>query len=70
MIVGHYYKDYGRLPGTAEVIFVLFFILLGIATLNIMIGICVANVKDMLSQKEDYKLGQMVLNNIRTEVRL
>lgn len=70
MIVGHYYKDYGTLPGTAEIIFVLFFILLGIASFNILIGICVADVKDLLAQKEDFRLGQMVLNNIRTEVRV
>ena len=31
--------------------------------MNILIGLCVANIKDILKQKEDFKLAKMVMNN-------
>ena len=36
--------------------------------MNILIGLCVANIKDIMMQKEDFKLGQMIINNVNTEV--
>lgn len=69
-IVGHYqdYKSFDY-PGTTEIIILNLFLLLSICVMNILIGLCVANVKDILMQKEDFKLGQMILNNFQTEVR-
>ena len=57
-----------HLPGTSEIIFVLLYITLSIGVMNILIGLCVANIKDIMMQKEDFKLGQMIINNYNTEV--
>ena len=44
------------------------FSVLSIGAMNILIGLCVANIKDIMMQKEDFKLGQMIINNVNTEV--
>ena len=30
--------------------------------MTILVGLCVANIKDILKQKEDFKLAKMVIN--------
>ena len=65
---GHSAFDGEHLPGTSQIIFILLFITLSIGAMNILIGLCVANIKDIMMQKEDFKLGQMILNNVNTEV--
>ena len=35
--------------------------------MNILIGICVANIKDILQQKEDFKLAKMISNALAIE---
>ena len=57
----------GHLPGTSEILFVIAYVLLSIGVMNILIGLCVANIKDNLLQKEDFKLSQMILNNVQIE---
>ena len=37
------------------------------AIMNILIGICVANIKDILQQKEDFKLAKMISNALAIE---
>ena len=37
------------------------------AMMNILIGICVANIKDILQQKEDFKLAKMISNALAIE---
>ena len=44
------------------------FSVLSIGAMNVLIGLCVANIKDIMMQKEDFKLGQMIINNVNTEV--
>ena len=68
-ILGHFgtEKNPGHLPGTSEILFVISYVLLSIGAMNILIGLCIANIKDILMQKEDFKLGQMILNNIQIE---
>jgi len=76
-IVGHYsHKGHSNIngedhvPGTSEVLFVILFLVLSIGAMNILIGLCVANIKDIMMQKEDFKLGQMIINNVNTEETL
>lgn len=67
MIVGHYGDNEvltsHHVPGTTEVIFVTFFVVVSIGIMNILIGLSIANIKDIMMQKEDFKLARMILNN-------
>ena len=56
-----------KAPGTAEILFVIAYLLLSIGVMNVLIGLCVANIKDILMQKEDFKLASMILNNLEIE---
>lgn len=70
-IVGDYGQNdvvgASRAPGTAEILFVIAYLLLSIGVMNVLIGLCVANIKDILMQKEDFKLASMILNNLEIE---
>ena len=54
-------------PGTAEILFVIAYLLLSIGVMNVLIGLCLANIKDILLQKEDFKLASMILNTVELE---
>ena len=56
-----------KAPGTAEILFVIAYLLLSVGVMNVLIGLCVANIKDILMQKEDFKLASMILNNLEIE---
>ncbi len=74
MTVGHFGSETqesilskAEFPGTTEIIFVFLYIVLSIGAMNILIGICLTNIKDIIMQKEDFKLGQMIINSYQTE---
>ena len=46
-----------KAPGTAEILFVIAYLLLSIGVMNVLIGLCVANIKDILMQKQTYQEG-------------
>ena len=54
-------------PGTTEIIFLLFFLILTICVFNILVGFTVINVKKTLHMKENFKIAQMITNSYEIE---
>ena len=54
-------------PGTTEIIFLLFFLILTICVFNILVGFTVINVKKTLNMKENFKIAQMITNSYEIE---
>ena len=59
--------DLARFPGTTEIVFTCSFLILTLCTFNILVGLAIINVKDMLLQKEDFKIAQMITNCFEIE---
>ena len=59
--------DLARFPGTTEAIFLFSFLVITICTFNILVGLAMINVKEILIQKEDFKIAQMITNSYEIE---
>ena len=60
------FQDFGSdqifLAGTSQIILLLFLVVVAITMVNVLVGIAVANVGDVLKHREDFRIGQMILN--------
>ena len=70
MIVGHFEEseklvDSAKTPGTTQAIFSIFYVVLSIGVMNILIGLCVSNIKDVMLQKEDFRHGVFALTSLQ-----
>ena len=55
------------IPGTTEAIFVVAFLVLSIGMLNILIGLTISNVKEVLLCLEDFRVSKMITNSFGIE---
>ena len=55
------------LPGTTELMFLLAFLILALCTFIILVGLAIGTVREILLQKDDLEISQMIINNFEIE---